>query len=522
MSDPAYSIVWFKRDLRVHDHRPLFEASRLGPVLPLYIVEPILLDSNDIAPCHGSFINDSLRDLDTSLRKLGTALVVHEGTATEVFQSLLKSIGPFRLFSHEETGNALTFRRDRDVAAWTKTQRIQWIEYPQNGVIRRLTTRDGWADRWHERMKVEQISAPKHIAPILKSQSPTDFPKVLRTPPANPSLQAGGETPANKCLASFLQERGRAYHKEMSSPLTADTSCSRLSPYLAYGCISMKTVVQSTWTKAAHLREQKAAAKAEKTPYHERYSLMALRSFLSRCHWHCHFIQKLEDQPSIEFKPFNPALEGLRRLEPNHAFLEAWQTGHTGYPFVDACIRYLNTHKWINFRMRAMLVSFAAYDLWIDWRHFKDHLARAFLDYEPGIHYSQIQMQSGTTGINTLRIYNPIKQGRDQDPRGIFIKRWVPELAAIPAEHVHEPWTLSQTQQKKLSCLLGKHYPLPIIDHAEAIRKARVKFKALRALPEFKEHADAVKQKHGSRKVSNRKKTSQTPRSKSQLQLPFQ
>ena len=131
----------------------------------------------------------------------------------------------------------------------------------------------------------------------------------------------------------------------------------------------------------------------------------SLRSFKSRLAWHCHFIQKFYDQPSIEKENMSTSYNGLRENDFNEKYFKAWTDGQTGYPFIDACMRYLKSHGWINFIMRAMLVSFASYQLWLDWRVTSKYLSKYFTDYEPGIHYSQFQMQSGTTGINTLRIY---------------------------------------------------------------------------------------------------------------------
>jgi deoxyribodipyrimidine photo-lyase len=154
----------------------------------------------------------------------------------------------------------------------------------------------------------------------------------------------------------------------------------------------------------------------------------------------------------------------------------------------------------MNFRMRAMMMSFAAYDLWMHWREPSLHLARCFTDYEPGIHYPQCQMQSGTTGINTLRMYDPVKQGHDQDPEGIFIARWVPELAGLPVIYRHEPWRLSSAEQQDTGVIMGKRYPERIVDHRSAVRAARAAFTALRANRDALDEADAIQNRHGSRK----------------------
>jgi len=169
-------------------------------------------------------------------------------------------------------------------------------------------------------------------------------------------------------------------------------------------------------------------------------------------------------------------------------------------PFVDACMRSLIATGWINFRMRAMLMSVASHHLELPWRQSGLHLARLFVDYEPGIHWSQCQMQSGTTGINTIRIYNPIKQGQEHDPDGVFMRRWLPELEAVPLVHLHEPWTMPPFTQMRLGWTIGVDYPNPIVDPVAAARQARDRLWARRRQPGFREQSDAIVERHGSRR----------------------
>jgi deoxyribodipyrimidine photo-lyase len=274
-------------------------------------------------------------------------------------------------------------------------------------------------------------------------------------------------------LDDFLARRGRHYSGGISSPLSAPTSCSRLSPYLAFGAISMRTVWQAS---EARRREVQAALRVATSP-RDRAELKAwqrsLKAMQSRLHWHCHFMQKLEDEPAIEFHNMLRAADGLREAEVCPERLAAWQAGRTGHPLVDACLRSVVATGWLTFRMRALVVSFASYSLWLHWRPTGLFLARHFLDFEPGIHWSQLQMQSGTTGINTLRIYNPTKQALEQDPRGVFIRRWVPELAGVPPAYVHMPWTMPADVQRAAGCVIGRDYPAPLVDHAAAVREAK-------------------------------------------------
>ena len=273
----------------------------------------------------------------------------------------------------------------------------------------------------------------------------------------------------------------------MSSPLSAASACSRLSPHLAWGTIGLRELVQRVRTERSRCAD----------PWRR-----SLASLESRLHWHCHFIQKLESEPDIEFRNVHPGFDGLREADFDANRFDAWRRGETGWPFVDACLRMLAQTGWINFRMRAMLVAVSSYHLWLHWREPALFLARQFTDYEPGIHFPQVQMQSGVTGINIPRIYNPVQQSHDQDPRGVFIRRWLPELRGVPDGFLHTPWLMGQTQQQAAGCRIGTHYPAPVVDHEIAAREARNRYLAWRRQPGMQELAESVLRKHGSRKRS--------------------
>jgi deoxyribodipyrimidine photo-lyase len=498
-------VVWFKRDLRVRDHAPLAHAVRSGPTVGLYILEPSVLGGADFDALHWWWVSHSLRELQASLAERGAQLLIRQGEAMEVLEQLRAEFGFCAIWSHIETGVDVTFRRDRAVARWAKSVGVEWREFAQQGVVRGLRDRDGWQRKWRAHMQEDEAELPDRIdspAPVPSDPIPGAEALGLQHQLAAVETRAPdlvpGEAEAWRVLTTFLEDRGADYHKAMSSPLTAYRSCSRLSPYLAWGNISMRSVVQAT--DLARKAHGEGRADGDATAFPGR----ALQAFSSRLHWHCHFIQKLESEPAIEFHCFNRAYDGVREREFDPDKLAAWQKGRTGYPFVDACMRALQTRGWINFRMRAMLVSFAAYDLWLDWRVLNPFLARQFVDYEPGIHLSQLQMQSGVTGINTLRIYNPVKQGLDHDPEGVFIREWVPELAHLATPDIHEPWK---------GALPGAYVPR-IAEHGVAVRESRAKLGAVRRTAFHRAEADRVYQEHGSRKRPPSRRKAKTKRTK--------
>ncbi len=503
-SENPLNVVWFKRDLRVADHAPLAEAVRSGPVLPLYIIEPDLWRQPDASHRHYAFLSDCLREVSDELSKLGQPLVIRIGNAVDVLRTIHATHGIAALWSHEETGNGWTFARDKAVAAWARQSGIRWHERRQHGVERRMATRDGWAKRWDSLMAAPVADVPHALTPLPTIVSDALPPAIDLglMPDGLCAGQRGGRSHALDLLHSFLEGRGRTYRRAMSNPLEGAEVCSRLSPHLALGTLSMREAAQATWMRQRELRTdggRDAAALRE-----------SLVSFSGRMHWHCHFMQKLESEPAIEFREFHPTLRGLRGDTADPALLGAWCNGETGYPFLDACMRSLRATGWLNFRMRAMVMSFASYNLWLPWRDTGLHLARMFTDYEPGIHWSQVQMQSGTTGINTIRIYNVVKQGYDQDPNGVFVRRWVPELAAVPDCFIHEPWRWDGA-----AGVIGRSYPAPIVDLKTSTQAAKDRIYGARQGHRFHAAADAVQAKHGSRKsglpMTGQKKSRKKP-----------
>ena len=508
----SYSLLWFKRDLRWQDHAALKEAASSGPIRCIYVVEPELWMQSDCALQHFEFIQESLRELDDHLRSQGGCIEIHHGELPEVL-SRIRQEAPFSgLFSHEETGNQFTYARDLKVGAWCRAHGVKWSEYPQFGVVRRLGNRDLWRRAWEDHM-AKPIQSPQRLR-FWRSADPEPF---SMTPPSHlahnpPMRQRGGRSLGVSTLSSFLNARSLGYRGGISSPLSAPNACSRLSAYLSFGCLSMREVVQQTRARISQLPPQATRHRA------------GLTAFLSRLYWHCHFIQKLESEPEIELRNMHRGYDQLREEDFNEAYFEALKNAQTGWPMVDACVTMLKETGWLNFRMRAMLVSVAAYPLWLHWRPVGEWLATQFLDYEPGIHWSQHQMQSGTTGINATRVYNPIKQAQDHDPKGIFVRRWLPAMRRVPDEWIYEPWKMPMSVQEAIRVKVGEHIPAPLVDLSLATRESKNRMHTLRKSTEVKELNQEVIQKHASRKATRstrRTASSQTLSTQEQMGFDF-
>jgi deoxyribodipyrimidine photo-lyase len=444
------NVFWFKRDLRLYDNEALHAAiNQPNPLLLVYFYEPSLLKDPHYSDRHWQFVYESIKDLNAELAPFNTRIISIKEEVVPVFERIFNHMPIDTVFSTQETGIERTYNRDKAFNNFCKGKGVKWQEFRNGGVIRGLKNRNTWKNYWYAYMaqKIKTIDLskglfqePHLIANLFKENS-------IELPFADyPQMQKGGRKAGKIWEDSFFSERIAYYSSYISKPENARYGCSRLSPYFAWGCISIREVYQ----RAQKLKEE------------NRYKYQ-LSGFMSRLRWQAHFVQKFEMEPRIEFEAFNKGYMDFDQPY-NEAYVAAWKAGETGYPLVDAAIRAVRETGYLNFRMRTMTVSFLMHHLFQHFSTGTQWMARQFLDFEPGIHYAQFQMQAGFTATNTIRIYNPTKNALDHDPEAIFIKKWVPELSSLPAPLAIEPWKMTAMEEMFYSVKLGTDYPHRIVD----------------------------------------------------------
>ncbi|MBD3903296.1 deoxyribodipyrimidine photo-lyase [Chryseobacterium sp. Ch-15] len=444
------TVFWFKRDLRIEDNEALIEAISLGkPILFVYFLEPSLLVDPHYSLRHFQFIKESLADLNRQFDQLSTSVLCIQEEVVDGLKKILDCFTVTHLVSTQEIGLAFTFKRDREVSAFCPENNIEWLQPQYNGILRGLKDRRNWVKNWKEYV-VRPIVQPdfRNLFTISKQ----DFEAIesrfetFSTKTNAHHFQRGGRTEAEKWVKSFFTERVDLFAEGVSSPLLSRTACSRLSPYIAWGNVSIREIYKQSELIKSEDRAKKG-----------------IKIFVARLRLQSYFIQKFESQHDMEFRAAVPAFRELNQPKNSH-FIDAWKAGKTGYPLVDASIRCIVETGYLNFRMRSLIISFYAHHLFQHFRHISAWLAQTFLDFEPGIHYGQLQMQSGFTANDVLRIYNPTKNAYEHDKDAEFIKMWLPELKDLPAKLAIEPWLLTPMDEIFYNFKLGDDYPKPIVD----------------------------------------------------------
>jgi deoxyribodipyrimidine photo-lyase len=460
------------------------------PYIILYCFEPSIISHPDMSLRHLQFQYQSLLKMNEKLDASGRRVHIFYGEIRDVFSWVNERFEIAQLFSYRESGIRLTWQRDKAVKQWCSEREIRWQECKRDGIQRAIPNREGWDKQWYGYMHAPVIRNTFSEQAVTLPEHPFIIPEehVSAWSAYPQEFQPAGEDMAFRYLQSFMEARGVNYNKHISKPAESRVSCGRISPYLAWGNVSVRQVVRF-------------ALEHDRALSGKRW----VDGFLTRVKWRDHFIQKFEVECDYETRCVNAGYESLVKAH-RPDLVQAWEQGLTGFPLVDACMRCLHTTGWINFRMRAMLVSFLCHHMYQDWRMGTYHLARLFLDYEPGIHYPQFQMQAGTTGVNTVRMYNPVKQSLDHDPQGAFIKTWVPELRAVPEANIHEPHRMTIEEQERCGVHIGNHYPAPVIELDAAARHAREAIWGHRKKDEVKAESKRIVETHARKRAAVKKK----------------
>ena len=448
MSRPL-TILWFRRDLRFADHPALAKAASRGRVLPLFVIDPFLMERAGLP--RRAFLIRNLRDMDRRLRALGGQLLVQHGRPEHVVPEVAGRVGATEVHISADFGPYGTTRDQRVAGTLGQVPLVQ-TGSPYAVSPHRLTTGSGRPYRvftpylraWHRHGWPDPVSSdPQHIDWVaVPGDGLPDEPSV----PPSISLPATGEDAAHEAWWRFRMERLSSYRETRDRPDLDVTS--RISAYLHFGVLHPRSLLSTLG------------------PDDER--------FVTELAWREFYASVLWSWPQSARSNFDARMSGLLAEQgPDaEARFEAWTEGRTGYPIVDAGMRQLRAEAWMHNRVRMLVASFLVKDLHLDWRRGARYFMRHLVDGDlaSNQHGWQWVAGTGTDASPYFRIFNPVTQSKRFDPEGDYIRRWIPELRAVPAPYVHEPWRSSTTFD----------YVPPIVDHSvERIRSLAV-YDALR------------------------------------------
>lgn len=451
------AIWWIRRDLRLADNEALSSAAaQARQVIPVFILDPALLEGRTTSSKRTAFLFAGLRSLDADLRAHGSRLIVRRGRpATELARVMAES-GAASVFA-EEDYSVYARRRDAEVAAnlplrmaGSAAIRPPGLVLKQDGSPYTVFTpfsRAWWAVGPLARGDI--LPVPVAFADIGSLES-----EPIPADPALPSNNPfpAGEAEARRRLSAFIIEQGDMYG-EARHRMDIDGT-SRLSPYLRFGMVSARAAAVAAMEAQAAKNNQ---------------SSKGLATWLNELIWRDFYIHILYHYPNVSRESFRENLRAIPWRNDLLAF-DAWRFGQTGYPVVDAAMRQLTETGWMPNRARMIVASFLVKDLLIDWRWGEHWFMEHLIDGDPAANNGGWQWTAGTgtDAAPYFRIFNPVTQGFKFDPDGVYVRRWVPELANVPDNAIHEPWRLTPVEQLAAGCVIGRDYPHPIVDHALA------------------------------------------------------
>jgi len=365
-------IIIINRNLRILDNAALYYGSLRSNYIVVYLYDENYWKANGKSSRQLKFSNDCLKELNEDLREVNSKINIFEGDFVDLKNWIQANYKDY--FIHMNHCTDVEYFRDRYDRFKNYFQKKIKI-YDDFGLQLDNFDRDTWSRNWNHIMHKEVLGSPK-VSRNKDEINLPDFESYITKVNLNlrnlKSIQKGGTSVANDLLESFLEHRCKDYRTKMSSPKLSEDTCSRLSPHFTYGSVSIRQVYQQLNKLLPSLNNK-----------------TDLYSFRKRLYWHCHFVQKLHTEPELEFNSMHRMCDDLRP-EYDNEMIEKWIKGETGFPFLDACMKFLQTNGWINFRMRAMIMSFASYNMWQPWQKTSPLLAELFTDYEPGIHISQV------------------------------------------------------------------------------------------------------------------------------------
>ncbi len=463
-------IWWIRRDLRLNDNQALAAAAGLGdPVLPLYILDPVFWRRGRVPKKRGAFLLSGLRSLDESLRLRGSRLIVRTGNPREVLAGLVAETGASAIYA-EQDFTPYARRRDAGVANRLPLHLVAGLTvFPPSEVLKSdgtpYTVFTPFSKKWRA------LSPPVH-ADLLKVPGFIPIPDTVTTEripgsplESQPVLFPAGESEAERRLNEFVRERIYTYADNRNRPDLDATS--GLSPYLRFGMLSARqAVVQAR--KAIFDAPDDAGAKSADV-------------WLNELIWREFFHSILYHFPKVRRESFRSAFRDIP-WGNDPADIEAWRSGMTGYPFVDAAMRQLKATGWMHNRARMVVASFLVKDLTVDWREGERWFMQQLVDGDVAANNGGWQWSAGTgtDAAPYFRIFNPVTQSKKFDPDGTYIRRWIPELSDVPKRFIHEPWKMPMEIQVESGCTIGADYPEPIIDHKWARERALDTYNAVR------------------------------------------